>query len=57
MLKVGFEEINRLTAEGIPFLCLIDFDKSQPMVFPLDQIDSAELQYDINGVDQCQPDR
>ena len=50
MLKSGFEQINRLTAAGTPFLCLIDFDKSDPLVFPLKKIDPGMLQYDINGI-------
>ncbi len=49
MLKSGFEQINSFTAAGIPYLCLVDFGKSEPMVFPLDQIDSAKLLFSING--------
>ena len=50
MLKSGFEQINRLTAAGIPFLCLVDFNKSDPLVFPLEEIDPGMLQYNINGI-------
>jgi para-aminobenzoate synthetase component 1 len=49
MLKSGFEQINSLTQAGIPYLCIIDFDKSEPLVFPLDRIDASLLLYNING--------
>ena len=44
----GFELINKLAREKIPFLCIIDFDKSNPLVFPLDTIDPADLRYQIS---------
>lgn len=50
MSKSDFEQINKLTAEKTPFLCLIDFDKSNLRIFLLDQIDPGQLLYDINGV-------
>ncbi len=45
----GFELINKLARDKTPFLCVIDFDKSNPLVFPLDSIDPAELLYRISG--------
>jgi len=45
----GFEKINRLTAEKAPFLCLIDFDKANPLVFTLAEIDPDSLMYSLNG--------
>ena len=57
MCKSVFEQINKLTAEKTPFLCLIDFDKSKPLVFPLDQIDPGLLLYDLNGISNVPPDQ
>jgi para-aminobenzoate synthetase component 1 len=35
---------------------LIDFDRSKPLVFPLEQVDTHQLLYDINGVTNAPKD-
>ncbi len=50
MSQSGFYQINKLTAARVPFICLVDFDKQRPLVFPLEKIDSEQLLYQINGV-------
>ena len=50
MSEAGFERINKLAREQKPFLCLIDFDKLRPLVFPLDEVDPDEILYSINGM-------
>lgn len=50
MAKTGFELINNLVSSATPFLCLIDFDKLNPLVIPLNGLDPGYLLYDINGV-------
>ena len=49
MSKSGFDLINRLTSDKVPFLCLVDFDKTNILVFPLEEVEPDVLQYDING--------
>lgn len=44
------ETINRFSAEGIPFLFVIDFDMKKPFAIPLDEIDSEEILFKVNGV-------
>ncbi|GJM28748.1 MAG: aminodeoxychorismate synthase component I [Cyclobacteriaceae bacterium] len=50
MSKSGFELINELTRKNTPFLCLIDFKGESPMVYTLENIDPANLKYNINGI-------
>ena len=50
MSQAGFEQINKLTRENKPFLCVIDYQKSDPLVFTIDDIDTNLVQFEINGV-------
>ncbi len=43
------ERMNQLGRQRIPFLCIIDFDRQQPILLPLDEINQEEVLYDING--------
>jgi para-aminobenzoate synthetase component 1 len=55
MSKIGFELINELTRNEVPFLCLIDFDQLTPLVYTLESIDPTNLQFDINGSSNTTP--
>jgi len=48
-LKIATEQMNLLGKERIPFLFIIDFDQKKPFVFPLDDINSEEILFDVNG--------
>ena len=50
MVETGFDEINHLARKKIPFLCLIDFDQLNPLVYQLSEIDSTQLKYEISGI-------
>jgi para-aminobenzoate synthetase component 1 len=41
--------MNSLAAARTPFLFMVDFEMQQPRIFPLDEIDPAEILYDVNG--------
>lgn len=41
-------QMNRLGAERIPFLFVIDFDQNEPLVIPLSEISDACIRYEIN---------
>jgi para-aminobenzoate synthetase component 1 len=43
-------QMNEWGAEGIPFLFIIDFEQHKPLIFRLDEIDPAQLLYNVNGV-------
>lgn len=43
------EKVNTWGGNGIPFLFLVDFEMRRPLVFPLDEVNSDVLLYDING--------
>jgi para-aminobenzoate synthetase component 1 len=43
------EQMNEWGGAGIPFLFIIDFEQIRPLIFRLDEIDPANLLYDING--------
>jgi para-aminobenzoate synthetase component 1 len=43
-------EINRLAAEGVPFLFIIDFEMEKPLIFELSDIDPGILLYDLDGI-------
>ncbi|HHB51846.1 MAG TPA: aminodeoxychorismate synthase component I, partial [Saprospiraceae bacterium] len=45
----GMQEMNRLGSKGTPFFFLIDFEKKQPIVIPLSDLDPEILCYTING--------
>ncbi len=42
--------MNELGNKRIPFLFIIDFEMKNPIVIPLDEVNSDTLLYDINGV-------
>lgn len=44
------EAMNRLGAEGTPFLFIIDFEMERPLVIPLAEVDPGEIRYSINGI-------
>ena len=41
--------MNFFGKEKIPFLFIIDFEQRKPLVFPLDEINSEEILFDLNG--------
>jgi len=41
--------MNLLGKEKIPFLFIIDFEQKKPLVFRLDEINSEEILFDLNG--------
>jgi len=43
------DQMNRWAEAGIPFLFIIDFEISKPLLFPLADIDPGQLLYSING--------
>jgi len=43
-------KINKLGANRIPFLFIIDFEMENPLVFPIDEIEPKEIKYWINGI-------
>jgi para-aminobenzoate synthetase component 1 len=44
-----FDTMNRLGADGIPFLFIVDFDCLRPIVIPLDDVDPGRILYSVNG--------
>ena len=48
------QTMNRLGKKRIPFLFVIDFAMKQPIVIPLDEIDSKKLLFDVNGISNRQ---
>ena len=47
--SAAIQQINTLASSGVPFLLITDFKCTQNYVLPLDQIDSEEILYSING--------
>ena len=46
----AFKLMNELGKCGEPFLFILDFDVSKPLVFPLSELqNSSEILFDING--------
>ena len=43
-------EMNRLGKEKIPFLFIIDFERQNPLLFPIDDINTSELKYYLEGI-------
>jgi para-aminobenzoate synthetase component I len=41
--------LNEWGEQRVPFLFLVDFEMRSPLAFPLNEIDSSNLQFDING--------
>ena len=42
--------MNEWGGAAIPFLFIIDFEQSKPLIFRLDEINTNQLLYDINGI-------
>jgi para-aminobenzoate synthetase component I len=50
MTKAEFiKSLNDWGAEKIPFLFIVDFEMKKPMAFPLDQLKSKNILFDIDG--------
>jgi len=43
------EQLNIFAQQKIPFLFVIDFDKTKPIVIPLDKLDSENILFDFKG--------
>jgi para-aminobenzoate synthetase component 1 len=41
--------LNTYSEQKIPFLFIIDFDKTRPIVIPLDKVNNEEILFDFNG--------
>ena len=50
VLKIFTQKLNELGRKKKPFLFLVDYEMQAPRVWEMDQIDQAEMLYDINGV-------
>jgi len=44
------EIMNNMGREGIPFLFILDFDLSLPVIMPIADVNPEEIRYSINGV-------
>lgn len=42
-------DMNDYGANGVPFLCVVDFEMRKPRVFRLDELEADRVLYDING--------
>lgn len=49
------DAMNSFGREKRPFLFIIDFDCTQPIVLPLDEVDAGSILYDIRGKRNCSP--
>ena len=47
--------MNRLGADCIPFLFLLDFELKEPFIVPLDEADPKEILFDLNGNRNFEP--
>ena len=36
-----------------PFIFIIDFEMKEPLIFPLSEVDSKEVRFDVNGFSNC----
>src|SRR5579862_9002618 len=45
--------MNTYSQNKTPFLFIINFDKKEPIVIPLDDAGGASILYDINGFTNC----
>lgn len=46
----AIEQMNKYGAAKVPFLFIIDFEARQPVVLPLDKVQSQEILFDIQGM-------
>jgi para-aminobenzoate synthetase component 1 len=44
-----FNQIDTYSKSKTPFIFIIDFDKQEPIVIPVNEVDSNEILFDING--------
>jgi len=44
-----FNQIDTYSKSKTPFIFIIDFDKQEPIVIPVNEVDSSEILFDING--------
>ena len=49
-MQTTINRINQFGKKRIPFLFIIDFDMEKPIVLPLNEIDSDEILYSVNGI-------
>lgn len=49
MQKKPIEMMNQFGAERIPFLFIVDFEMKKPVVLPLNEVDSKEILFEVNG--------
>ena len=42
--------MNKYGALRVPFLFIIDFEKKDPIIIPIEEIDSKNILYNINGI-------
>lgn len=43
-------QMNEWGGAGVPFIFIIDFEQSKPLIFRLDEIDPGDLLFDFNGI-------
>ncbi len=48
-MKEAITYINHLAKVRIPFLFIVDFDHERPIILRLDEVDSREILFDVNG--------
>ncbi len=48
-MKEAITYINHLVKARIPFLFIVDFDHERPIILRLDEVDSREILFDVNG--------
>lgn len=46
-------KMNEFGCRKEPFIFIIDFEMKEPVLFPLNAIDSLEILFDINGITNC----
>jgi para-aminobenzoate synthetase component 1 len=48
------EKISTYSKSKKPFLFIIDFDKAEPVIVPIDKVDRGEILFDFNGLSNFQ---
>ncbi len=46
---MSFSEANRLGQEGVPFLIIVNYDKSRVITIPLDQLSKHDIEFEIES--------
>ena len=49
LMRSWVEEMNRLGKAQIPFLFIIDFERTKPVVLPLAEVNAEEIRYNFHG--------